>query len=192
MRGATWRHSCGVCAMPFQSTLLMRGATVAGAQPLLTNIFQSTLLMRGATIMILRKRAKRSISIHAPHARSDSPSPRARVGTTTFQSTLLMRGATMRRRRPSNSRSLFQSTLLMRGATRISASTFSRCPISIHAPHARSDWSRCAWMKRLPRFQSTLLMRGATRESRASMPYRNFNPRSSCEERRKEEISWLM
>ena len=58
------------------------------------------------------------ISIHAPHARSDSPLPVRPVRIAPFQSTLLMRGAT----KPS----------------------FLAAPpssISIHAPHARSDAS---------------------------------------------------
>ena len=37
----------------------------------------------------------------------------------------------------------FQSTLLMRGATYVVAYNHSVCPISIHAPHARSDDGRC-------------------------------------------------
>ena len=123
------------------------------------------------------------ISIHAPHARSDScqraacytrpyfnprssceerpPAPGghiARLGQ--FQSTLLMRGATC---------ALavlcgvlpFQSTLLMRGATSRSWMPTTTPRISIHAPHARSDLSSKAIL--------------------ASSSH--FNPRSSCEER---------
>ncbi len=77
-----------------------------------------------------------------------------------FQSTLLMRGATFPLEN-AVSTSIFQSTLLMRGATGRSYSRFSFTVISIHAPHARSDTA------------------GQTRSSRL----RNFNPRSSCEER---------
>ena len=59
-----------------------------------------------------------------------------------------------------------------------------RNDISIHAPHARSDDNKNLSVMIL-QFQSTLLMRGAT----SSKPFiwydlRNFNPRSSCEERR--------
>ena len=56
--------------------------------------------------------------------------------------------------------------------------------ISIHAPHARSDCgsSTCA---QDCGFQSTLLMRGATRQrARRLRGGLDFNPRSSCEERR--------
>ena len=79
--------------------------------------------------------------------------------------------------------SKFQSTLLMRGATSWAHAPLWCSPISIHAPHARSD------MGVLPgniieTFQSTLLMRGATARAaqRLQRPV-HFNPRSSCEER---------
>ena len=61
-----------------------------------------------------------------------------RVNTYRFQSTLLMRGATHEK----YSASLiipFQSTLLMRGATPIPRKLMPWYEISIHAPHARSD-----------------------------------------------------
>ena len=101
------------------------------------------------------------ISIHAPHARSDSRALEITFHPDKFQSTLLMRGAT-----PCFIIQFalyeFQSTLLMRGAThllRLVGTT--RINISIHAPHARSD------QLRLRRMSIT----------------RHFNPRSSCEER---------
>ena len=124
--------------------------------------FQSTLLMRGATISTLLGNTPFCISIHAPHARSDPAAektpqeqlisihapharsdgrdaeaahgmiisihaPHARsdehflakvVGDDfLFQSTLLMRGATCSWRSFATA-AIFQSTLLMRGATR--------------------------------------------------------------------------
>ena len=100
------------------------------------------------------------ISIHAPHARSDGCMSGCWPGKHRFQSTLLMRGATRLARQSCNI-SQFQSTLLMRGAT---------------------SADECIWW--IVPFQSTLLMRGATRlRSCASISNRNFNPRSSCEER---------
>ena len=57
----------------FQSTLLMRGATISKLYPDPANAFQSTLLMRGATSASKRRKGEESI----------------------FQSTLLMRGATV-------------------------------------------------------------------------------------------------
>ena len=123
----------------FQSTLLMRGATVRPPTVTMRTLFQSTLLMRGATApnisarttsgdfnprssceerldgILCQLRVQR-ISIHAPHARSDHD-----IGN----------GYT----------------------TKI---------ISIHAPHARSDATKSIIRKRPCKFQSTLLMRGAT------------------------------
>ena len=57
--------------------------------------------------------------------------------------------------------------------------------ISIHAPHARSDWQAFKDDKAaLFLFQSTLLMRGATASPEINLFVMNdFNPRSSCEER---------
>ena len=56
----------------FQSTLLMRGATICSFLSFIFNlIFQSTLLMRGATVIRVDDHIARAISIHAPHARSD-------------------------------------------------------------------------------------------------------------------------
>ena len=124
------------------------------------------------------------ISIHAPHARSDLPSARVIEFFDKFQSTLLMRGATRNTFQQSSMPSPFQSTLLMRGATSPRSSRFqarykfqstllmrgatrSKMPmqmaarISIHAPHARSD----------------------SRQKKRPARRRNFNPRSSCEER---------
>ena len=95
--------------------------------------------MRGATYDRDRKAAEGSISIHAPHARSDGSSAYSLVAADEFQSTLLMRGATkqaMRRKQPP----IFQSTLLMRGATGYLKLSRSYHIISIHAPHARSDF----------------------------------------------------
>ena len=57
----------------------------------------------------------------------------------------------------------FQSTLLMRGATRAQLGGGGvDAGISIHAPHARSDFFVEFTMDDIE-FQSTLLMRGATR-----------------------------
>ena len=167
----------------FQSTLLMRGATLAELTGQGSSKFQSTLLMRGATAALPAAPARCRISIHAPHARSDHASsarlrrnanfnPRssceerplkykAKEVLAIFQSTLLMRGAT-KGAIDARKDDVFQSTLLMRGATYRRLCTQARFSISIHAPHARSD--------RIPHDTVTT--------------QRNFNPRSSCEERR--------
>ena len=147
--------------------------------------FQSTLLMRGATALIQDFHALTIISIHAPHARSDFNlcdsyrefcisihAPHAR-------SDHLTNGCC-------ESLTAFQSTLLMRGATNHQGAHTWHHRISIHAPHARSDSSTIPRTVAPVIFQSTLLMRGATFGARSyASRAANFNPRSSCEERRK-------
>ena len=102
----------------------------------------------------------------------------------------------------------------MRGATSWAHAPLWCSPISIHAPHARSDMgvlpgniietfqstllmrgaTPCFYglKSNRRRFQSTLLMRGATRMRRCQMARRcYFNPRSSCEERRGHELKYI-
>ena len=151
---------------PFQSTLLMRGATVLSiCRCMVLASFQSTLLMRGATRPLARFSRPTRISIHAPHARSDVSRFSHFCSFTRFQSTLLMRGATVRQVYVAAPRSIsihapharsdpmtaktgkaeteFQSTLLMRGATPALLIIALFVNISIHAPHARSDCEHC-------------------------------------------------
>ena len=138
--------------------------------------------MRGATRHSQRKPHWHYISIHAPHARSDSMTATLRQIT------------------------IFQSTLLMRGATHAGCRNAHVQQISIHAPHARSDKAATGHPTRYFEFQSTLLMRGATIDwlflykgeifqstllmrgattlaTKLHRVYSHFNPRSSCEER---------
>ena len=124
--------------------------------------FQSTLLMRGATIAVPIEKIRANISIHAPHARSDSGSSKYVV----CSNVISIHAPHARSDKQSEVDALkheqFQSTLLMRGAT-----------------------ARSKIRTRHPEFQSTLLMRGATRVHPLLMRRRSyFNPRSSCEERR--------
>ena len=72
--------------------------------------------MRGATLEQATLQPNADISIHAPHARSDSM------------------------QEPGKTEREFQSTLLMRGATTLDSDIAGRYKISIHAPHARSDY----------------------------------------------------
>ena len=205
------RHNEVLAAPPlevFQSTLLMRGATSGAVRRVWMAKFQSTLLMRGATELKAYLEEYRDISIHAPHARSDGPVFLFRINTK-FQSTLLMRGATLQQGRlstrtlcisihapharsdecaqgsyPRGSRA-FQSTLLMRGATVLKSLSGFCCRISIHAPHARSDI--CTPMRQIRLFKnfnprSSCEERPSLSSDSTRPP--NFNPRSSCEERR--------
>ena len=100
------------------------------------------------------------ISIHAPHARSDSVRS-CSCSASEFQSTLLMRGATVATQMPP-ARPLYfnpRSSCEERRGRYVSHDAADA--ISIHAPHARSD--------RKVRPTDAI--------------HRHFNPRSSCEER---------
>ena len=81
----------------FQSTLLMRGATIQyiyeGDRGHVISIHAPH--ARSDGIHNVRQRVQR-ISIHAPHARSDLIIKLRRLFPELFQSTLLMRGATRR------------------------------------------------------------------------------------------------
>ena len=146
----------------FQSTLLMRGATSAKCPPMLYNsnfnprssceerrgsskyVVCSNVISihaphaRSDTIIIHVRFDVAVISIHAPHARSDRRTSRLSTITGNFnpRSSCEERPkATMIDRRMD----LFQSTLLMRGATSDKQEKQDTTLISIHAPHARSD-----------------------------------------------------
>ncbi len=147
----------------FQSTLLMRGATMRRfASVPFRQKFQSTLLMRGATGTLEDAYKASRISIHAPHARSDAIL--ARLFADALQISIHAPHARSDHCRAASRRAScqFQSTLLMRGATQLFCLLNYRYNISIHAPHARSDKCR----------------------SGGPMGDADFNPRSSCEERR--------
>ena len=144
--------------------------------------FQSTLLMRGATRQRKMQVYYDSISIHAPHARSDAPSIGQRIAAlisihaphARSDDNIRIKRYNVINFNPrssceeqlstnplSHSTNTFQSTLLMRGAT-----------VSLFI------------LITLYQFQSTLLMRGATRRTqRTRRRVIDFNPRSSCEER---------
>ena len=139
MRGATLQTDSWFGKMIFQSTLLMRGATVYGDLSTEWEVFQSTLLMRGATTSAIVNLTIGDFN------------PRSSCEERPTQYVLFCPVC------------LFQSTLLMRGATLSISPTRIPVYISIHAPHARSDLQ--IWVEALGnRFQSTLLMRGATRK----------------------------
>ena len=106
------------------------------------------------------KRGMSHISIHAPHARSDSRR-RSQTRSARFQSTLLMRGATELRTDADILDEISIHAPHARSDGYVNGEYRSH-RISIHAPHARSDryWD----LSNIPaiKFQSTLLMRGAT------------------------------
>ena len=167
--------------------------------------FQSTLLMRGATSCSLGIFSCSSISIHAPHARSDRTAGNGTgMGNISIHApharsdldALIGREA----RRDFNPRSSCEERPSLLAASRLCSVISIHAPharsdgvlflemffltISIHAPHARSDFLSPRHDKYCRVFQSTLLMRGATGHTPGVHRSRqNFNPRSSCEER---------
>ena len=183
MRGATRSPSRSALTIRFQSTLLMRGATKQAIYLVTTAGFQSTLLMRGATSFLLSAPASESISIHAPHARSDHqaaglavPPVAISIHAPHARSDVAVAGDIM-----------LDLISIHAPHARSDKQKRPRSPcsrISIHAPHARSDKLSSVYIRSPIRFQSTLLMRGAT-AARLEATHRDtyFNPRSSCEER---------
>ena len=85
-----------------------------------------------------------------------------------------MRGATPRSHSGAASCGEFQSTLLMRGATKQYGIKVMYYDISIHAPHARSDYCNVKHRFMHLAFQSTLLMRGATARQESLQRARGF------------------
>ena len=149
-------------------------------------VFQSTLPMRGATLMEKHKMRPISISIHAPHAGSDSITRTAKSKSINFNPRSPCGERPMDELKKLCGEAGFQSTLPMRGATIVPDPVCTSCSISIHAPHAGSDdvSSKTTYKEWL--FQSTLPMRGATCCSCYLRHKRYFNPRSPCGERLKD------
>ena len=106
-----------------------------------------------------------------------------------FQSTLLMRGATGIFLRRTGGTVHFNPRSSCEERRTLPAQFRPATEISIHAPHARSDLSGKGRQISEPVFQSTLLMRGATRQTSVhDLTVAYFNPRSSCEERRRHPL----
>ena len=126
--------------LQFQSTLLMRGATKGGENSMSKSVkFQSTLLMRGATSSPTSVVKVWSISIHAPHARSDQASQLFLLSACDFnpRSSCEERPekvcGSMLNSSDFNPRSSCEERLVDEFALT------DDIDISIHAPHARSD-----------------------------------------------------
>ena len=140
----------------------MRGATLAHRLVEHFDLFQSTLLMRGATVSCLTKAVVVHISIHAPHARSDRNMPLRRIEPSYFnpRSSCEERPAREKPSRRQGRISIHAPHARSDPPCRIRCA-MSSAKISIHAPHARSDYYT----------------------TYTAQKSRNFNPRSSCEER---------
>ena len=168
-------------------------------------LFQSTLLMRGATVCFCVTLRRFDISIHAPHARSDpevsihTPSPwyfnpRSSCEERPHCSAFLILYQYFNPRSSCEERLRLLGNLCARCHFNPRSSCEERLDeaqlkeraamISIHAPHARSDARDIDVVIAKFLFQSTLLMRGATLWNRRPSDRTDyFNPRSSCEER---------
>ena len=169
----------------FQSTLLMRGATrTAGNGTSMGDISIHAPHARSDSCQRI-KTEERIISIHAPHARSDVRTARACPRSTYFNP----RSSCEERHEQTSIYYYYRIISIHAPHARSDDVTPSRedkaITISIHAPHARSDQMARDMEYAIAIFQSTLLMRGATQASVLSWARQtNFNPRSSCEERR--------
>ena len=145
--------------MPFQSTLPMRGATSPKWIQMMTFDFNPRSPC-GERINPGGFGHHPGISIHAPHAGSDSVDDLQHpVILRVFQSTLPMRGASC-----TVNLAFFISGISIH-APHAGSDQAGHCKvgdqlISIHAPHAGSDRNH-AYDYIGPRFQSTLPMRGA-------------------------------
>ena len=151
---------------------------------LLNILFQSTPPMRGATFFYVFIVYYCNISIHAPHAGSDSDGLRYILQADEISihaphagSDLLIAVATQLKEISIHAPHagsdltetnllpcpyLFQSTPPMRGATASDFEMRMEVKISIHAPHAGSDVFKTNSYYLRPLFQSTPPMRGAT------------------------------
>ena len=147
----------------FQSTLLMRGATRSCRRYCRSRqYFNPRSSCEERRVQAKRRQGVLAISIHAPHARSDFHDVRiASICRISIHAPHARSDDDRHSKgQPGNQ-------------------------ISIHAPHARSD-ALSIQPTAAASFQSTLLMRGATASSQSSAAGGlNFNPRSSCEERRR-------
>ncbi len=126
------------------------------------------------------------VSIHAPLARCDVDRFFQIHTVVLFQSTHLLRGAT---RMPDTiSREVeFQSTHLLRGATRFAVAAESPNVVSIHAPLARCD-AHLIFIAIKPNVSiHAPLARCDSFWTRLSNKSSGFNPRTSCEVRRRND-----
>ena len=123
----------------FQSTLPMRGATVHASDRAIDLIISIHTPHAGSDSITVPTTIKGGISIHTPHAGSDQQLPGSRAGHCAFQSTLPMRGATFRLGSAQGHPQDFNPHSPC-GERRIRRRHGKFCTaISIHTPHAGSD-----------------------------------------------------
>ncbi len=114
---------------------------IAGNAEIYGNAFQSTLLVRGATVTLCYNIIMVRISIHAPRERSDLI-----LMSLLLQSAISIHAPRERSDQDCVATiatiKTFQSTLLVRGATVINMGIGKKLSISIHAPRERSDLAK--------------------------------------------------
>ena len=137
-RRGLWTRAMDGCE--FQSTPLIRGATLAINEAVSCMEFQSTPLIRGATERGLRRDAGGRISIHAPHTRGD-----AARGWLTMTSSISIHAPHTRgdwsRWSASPAPQYFNPRPSYEGRRHHLAHRDCDRRISIHAPHTRGDTS---------------------------------------------------
>ena len=146
----------------FQSTLLMRGATEKRSRGREGDVISIHAPHARSDTTDTNKRKCGDISIHAPHARSDDDVNAISADVVEFQSTLLMRGATLRRHRHKERQRHFNPRSSCEERPCVHFAIRASCDFN---PRSSCEERRC-----------TL--------GRSSRRLTNFNPRSSCEERR--------
>ena len=145
----------------------MRGATTcAGAGAANRRNFNPRSSCEERLVFLSTGRCDVVISIHAPHARSDTTQQIREYNTGTFQ-----------------------STLLMRGATSVSTTPWPRLNHFNPRSSCEERLAQCFAIAIGAVFQSTLLMRGATVCNVYVICTHHFNPRSSFEERQNVGLS---
>ena len=197
-----------VPAIPFQSTLPTRGATIYTAIVEAAEAISIHAPHEGSDSFGIQRHPRlRGISIHAPHEGSDLSLWRLLLLLASlFQSTLPTRGATLQQLQvqhrwwisihaPHEGSDEFSHTVDRLDEISIHAphegsdrgtegGKLMAKWISIHAPHEGSDGAERFVWPIAKQFQSTLPTRGATpRQSGMQMAISNFNPRSPRGER---------
>ena len=159
MRGATGRRRCRRGRRRFNSRPSCEGRHAPSPSDRQGDVSIHAPHARGDAVSDLGVRL--FVSIHAPHARGDARTRRS-VKLSGFNSRPSCEGRHIRLWQIRAS--MFQFTPLMRGATWRRALTDGG-EVSIHAPHARGDFSAILTNGEVT-FQFTPLMRGATRVRR--------------------------
>ena len=137
-----WSGTCSSEHLPFQSTLLMRGATSCSMRAFgFVTHFNPRSSCEERHFQNDCRGIVQGISIHAPHARSDLFIKIASRILSTFQSTLLMRGATRMVHGSIECIRHFNPRSSCEERPDANIRRLLYIAISIHAPHARSDWN---------------------------------------------------